>query len=66
MVRQKFGRQLLLFAFAMFAAVVLARPVAAQDGRMTGTVTDAMRMPVAGAKITIELKDSGRKFTTAG
>ena len=64
MVRQKFGRHPLLTALAMFAVVVLARPVAAQDGRMQGVVTDAARMPVAGAKITIELKDSGRKFST--
>jgi tetratricopeptide (TPR) repeat protein len=64
MVRQKIGRHALLIALAMFAAVALARPVAAQDGRMQGVVTDAARMPIAGAKITIEIKDSGRKFTT--
>jgi tetratricopeptide (TPR) repeat protein len=63
MVRQ-IGRHPLLIALAMFAVVVLARPVAAQDGRLQGVVTDAARMPIAGAKITIELKDSGRKFTT--
>src|SRR4051794_15724030 len=64
MVRQKIGRHALLIAVAMFAAVALARPAAAQDGRMQGVVTDAARMPIAGAKITIEIKDSGRKFTT--
>jgi Flp pilus assembly protein TadD len=64
MVRQRIGRHPLLTALAMFAAVLLARPVAAQDGRMQGVVTDAAKMPVAGAKITIELKDSGRKFAT--
>jgi len=65
MVRRMNGRYGLLFLFAaMLTAMAYARPAAAQDGSILGSVVDAQGKPIEGATVTIELTDSGRKFNT--
>jgi Flp pilus assembly protein TadD len=65
MVRRMNGRYGLLFLFAaMLAAMSYARPAAAQDGSILGSVVDAQGKPIEGATVTIELTDSGRRFNT--
>src|SRR5437660_11118315 len=49
----------------MFAALAIAVPVVAQMGGMVkGTVVDAQNQPVDGAKVTITMTDTARKFET--
>src|SRR5262249_33966552 len=65
MVRPKNGLYgLLVFVAAMLTAMTYARPAAAQDGSVLGSVVDAQGKPIEGATIVIEMTDSGRKFTS--
>lgn len=66
MVRRISGRSMWLHMFAVFAALMLALPAAAQtSGTVKGTVLDEQGQPIEGATITIELAEgSGRRFTT--
>ena len=49
----------------MLAALAIAMPVVAQMGGMVkGTVVDDKNQPVEGAKVTISMTDTGRKFET--
>jgi tetratricopeptide (TPR) repeat protein len=61
MVRRHYGRHFWLIALAVLA---FALPAIAQDGMLQGTVKDSKGKPVDGAKITIELNNSGRRFET--
>src|SRR5713226_8734551 len=64
MVRRN-GRPIWLLMFAALAALAIALPVAAQMGGMVkGTVIDDKNQPVDGAKVTITMTDTGRKFET--
>ena len=66
MVRRFCGRPIALCAVALFAALALAVPAAAQStGIIRGTVVDDKGQPVEGAKITIEMSGgTGRRFET--
>jgi tetratricopeptide (TPR) repeat protein len=57
MVRHNWGRHCWLIVLALLA---FALPAVAQDGALQGTVKDVKGAPVEGAKITIELVNSGR------
>jgi tetratricopeptide (TPR) repeat protein len=64
MVRRN-GRPIWRLMLAAVAALTIAMPVAAQMGGMVkGTVVDDKNQPVEGAKITISMADTGRKFET--
>src|SRR5713226_336788 len=64
MVRRN-GRPIWLLMFAALAALAIALPVVAQMGGMVkGTVVDDKNQPVDGAKVTISMTDTGRKFET--
>src|SRR3954464_549080 len=66
MVRQVNGRPTWLLMFAVFAALALAIPAAAQStGMVKGVVVDDKGQPVEGAKVTIEMTaGTGRRFET--
>lgn len=65
MVRRFNGRPMWLGTLAFFAALSLAVPVIAQStGMVKGVVTDNKNQPVDGAKVTIEMASSGRKYET--
>jgi len=64
MVRRN-GRPFWPLMLAALAALTIAMPVAAQMGGMVkGTVLDDKNQPVEGAKVTISMTDTGRKFET--
>src|SRR3954465_9978855 len=66
MVRQVNGRPTWLLMFAVFAALAIAIPAAAQStGMVKGVVVDDKGQPVEGAKVTIEMTPgTGRRFET--
>jgi len=61
MVRRHYGRHFWLIALAL---LTFALPAFAQDGSIQGIVKDAQGKPIEGAKVTVELNGSGRKFET--
>jgi tetratricopeptide (TPR) repeat protein len=64
MVRRN-GRPIWPLMLAALAALAIAVPAVAQMGGMVkGTVVDDKNQPVEGAKVTISMTDTGRKFET--
>jgi tetratricopeptide (TPR) repeat protein len=65
MVRRVNGRHVWLVACVALAALMLARPTAAQStGMVRGMVKDMQGQPVENAKVVIEAEGSNRKFET--
>ena len=64
MVRRVNGRPIWLSMFVVFAALLLATPVAAQStGMVKGVVSDDQGQPIEGAKVDIEMTGgTGRRF----
>src|SRR3984893_5223971 len=59
------GRPICPWMLAALAALAIAVPAVAQMGGMVkGTVVDDKNQPVEGAKVTISMADTGRKFET--
>ncbi len=58
MLPAKTGRRVLMCALALFAAVALCSPVAAQStGGVKGKVMDKDGQPIEGAKVTVDFKE---------
>ena len=65
MVRRFCARPMWLVTLAIFAALALVQPAAAQStGVIKGTVKDEKGQPIDGAKVIMELGTGGRRFET--
>jgi Flp pilus assembly protein TadD len=62
MVRHISSRHSWLPVLAALAVLVLARPVAAQTGRVQGVVVDSMGMPIEGATVSITQVNGSSKY----